>query len=75
MPIFEVQIADTNRSVERPSPRNRSPHRPRMVMWLDEADTEELATAAAYRAWDDKYGAGQRPFPAIVKVSQVDGKP
>lgn len=72
MPMFEVQIVETSRSTEGPvDPRDPTPV-VRMVMWLGEAENEELAKGAAYCAWDEKYGPGQRPAGAVVKVSQVD---
>jgi hypothetical protein len=44
----------------------------RTVDWRGEADSEEAARAAAWHAWDERYGADrERPAEADVHANKV----
>ena len=72
MPRFEAEIGETTRETEAPV----DPHKPaqefRHVYWVDEAADHDAAREAAYAAWGEKYGPGNQPSSAIVKVTPLD---
>jgi hypothetical protein len=45
----------------------------RTVDWRGEAESEQAATEAAWRAWDEQYGSErERPAHAEVRVNEVN---
>ncbi len=70
MARFEATITETVRHTEVPAPREQTAE-VRSVAWTGEAADRGAAQQAAYAAWDEKYGAGQRPTQAVVKVAPL----
>ena len=71
MARFQATITETVRHMEVPAPPEQTAEM-RSVAWTGEAAPHhEEATQSAYAAWDEKYGAGQRPTQAVIKVTPL----
>jgi hypothetical protein len=70
MARFEATITETVRHMEVPAPPEQTAE-VRSVAWTGEAADQGGAQQAAYAAWDEKYGAGQRPTQSVVKVTPL----
>lgn len=70
MARYEATIMETVRHMEVPAPPEQTVEA-RSVAWTGEAADQAGAQQAAYAAWDEKYGAGQRPTQSIVKVTPL----
>ena len=68
MPRFEVAISEAPPIVEPRSDDQGISSFVRAVHWGGEAADEPTAIAAAWLAWDKKYGPGRQPADAIVRV-------
>jgi hypothetical protein len=73
MPRFQVQISEPPPIVDsRVSPGGIGSF-VRGGAWEGEASDEAAAIAAAWVAWDEKYGPHRQPADAIIRVSDLDG--
>ena len=71
---FEVHIGAMSRTVESPvDPHKPVPEIPD-VYCVVEADDQQEAVEAAWIAWDQKHGPGQRPNGHIVKVKPLEDR-
>jgi len=69
---FEVHITEVIEHDQPLGPLDPTPE-VRSVFWAGEADDEAGARAAAYVAWDGKYGPGKQPVQALVNVTPLAG--
>jgi hypothetical protein len=71
MPRFQVHISEPPRVVDsRESPGGLGSFA-RGSSWIGDAADEVAAIAAGWLAWDDKYGAGNQPADALVRVAEL----
>jgi len=69
---FSVHIGETTQSVDLPVGPNDPTPLVRDVYCEVEAADEDAAKEAGYREWDVKYGEGNQPVSAIVRVTKLD---
>jgi hypothetical protein len=74
MSPFSVHIGETSTSFEAPIKPNEPTPVARDVYWEGEAEDEEAATEAGYRAWDEKYGSGRQPVGAVLRITPINGR-
>ena len=66
-----MQITETTRSLEVPFEPIDTTLEVRELVAVVTADHEDDAREGGYEAWDEKYGYGNRPRGAIVRISPI----